>query len=186
LTDNASIPYKSTFPGGTPLLGPGQFLVLYADSTTNAGIHLGFSLKASGDDVYLRDKAANGGLLLDSVVFGVQVPDLSIGRAVDGTWQLCRPTFGASNVPLALGDPHSLRINEWLADELFLANNDFFELFNPGNSPVALAVCFLSNAEGAPSLNPIPPLSFIGGNGYVAFTADGDITQGADHVNFKL
>src|SRR5207249_9820531 len=83
LTDNASIPYKYTFPGGTPLLGPGQFLVLYADSTTNAGIHLGFSLKASGDDVYLRDKAANGGLLLDSVVFGVQVPDLSIGRAVD-------------------------------------------------------------------------------------------------------
>src|SRR5438105_4513788 len=42
LSDNATVPYKYTFPGGTPLLGPGQFLVLYADSATNAGIHLGF------------------------------------------------------------------------------------------------------------------------------------------------
>ena len=103
----------------------------------------------------------SGGALLDSVVFGVQVPDLSIGRGVDGTWVLCQPTFGSVNLPLALGDPHHLKINEWLADELFVDNNDFVELFNPDSLPVALGGCFLSDAEGAPASSPIPPLSFI-------------------------
>ena len=59
LTDAASKPYKFKFPAGTPPLNPGQYLVLYADSQTAApGIHLGFSIKASGDDVYLHDSAA--------------------------------------------------------------------------------------------------------------------------------
>ncbi|MDB6110280.1 MAG: hypothetical protein JWR69_2030, partial [Pedosphaera sp.] len=187
LSDNAALPYKFTFPAGTPLLGAGQYLVLYADSQSAApGTHLGFSLKAGGDDVYLRDKTASGGALLDSVVFGVQAADLSLGRAADGTWALCKPSFGSNNVALALGDPRGLRINEWLTDELFLANNDFIELFNSNAAPVALGGAYLSNAEGAPGLNPIPALSFIPAGGYVSFTADGDITQGADHLNFKL
>src|ERR1039458_7269456 len=67
-----------------------------------------------------------------------------------------------------------------------MANNDFVELFNSNSLPVAIDGCFLSNAEGAPALNRIPALSFIAANGYVAFTADGDVTQGADHLNFKL
>src|SRR5205085_12375270 len=68
----------------------------------------------------------------------------------------------------------------------FMANNDFIELYNSNSLPVALDNCFLSNAEGAPGLNQIPALSFIAAVGYTAFTADGDTTQGADHVNFKL
>ena len=158
---------------------------LYADKAGGAGIHLGFSLKTSGDDLYLHDRPASGGALLDSVVFGVQVPDLSLGRAVDGTWQLCTPTFGADNQVLELADPRDLRINEWLADELFLANNDFVEVYNPGSLPAALGGCFLSNAEGAPALNPIPDLSFIAAGGFVSFVADGDTSQGADHVAFQ-
>jgi hypothetical protein len=186
LTDNATLPYKYTFPLGTSLASD-QYLILYADSqTTVPGIHLGFGLKALGDDIYLHDKLANGGALLDSIVLGVQIPDLSLGRAADGTWTLCKPTFGAKNIALALGDAHCVRINEWLADELFMAKNDFLELYNPSASPVNLGGCFLSNAEGAPGLNPIPALSFIPSNGFIAFTADGDATQGAGHVNFKL
>jgi hypothetical protein len=186
LTDNATSPYKYTFPGGTPLLGPGQFLVLYADSATGAGIHLGFNLNASGEAVYLHDKPASGGALLDSVDFGVQIPDLSLGRGADGSWVLCSPTFGANNLAVPLADPDNLKINEWLTSELFLAKNDFIELFNPATQPIALAGCFLSNAEGAPGLDQIPALSFIAANGYVSFTADGNTAQGADHLNFKL
>lgn len=187
LTDAATKPYKYTFPSGTPLLNPGQYLVLYADSQTTApGIHLGFSVKASGDDVYLHQSIALGGALLDSVVFGVQVPDFSIGRELDGTWVLCQPSFGSNNVPLQLGDQHHLKINEWLTDELFVDNNDFVELFNPDLSPVALGGCFLSNAEGAPALSSIPALSFIAPTGFTSFTADGTPSQGANHVNFKL
>ncbi|PYJ59276.1 MAG: hypothetical protein DME24_13385, partial [Verrucomicrobia bacterium] len=33
---------------------------------------------------------------------------------------------------------------------------------------------------------PIPSLSFIAGNGFTSFVADGDANQGADHVTFKL
>lgn len=187
LTDNASKPYKFKFPSGTPLLNPGQYLVLYADSlNTTPGIHLGFSVKASGDDVYLRDSATRGGTLLDSVVFGMQVPDFSIGRGADGTWVLCHPSFGSSNIPLQLGNKASLRINEWLADELLLDNNDFIELFNSESVPVALGGCFLSNAEGAPTLSPIGSLSFIAPSGFISFTADANPDQGANHVNFKL
>jgi len=187
MTDNAALPYKYTFPGGTPLLGPGQYLVLYADSQTAApGIHLGFSLKASGDDVYLFNKATAGGSLLDSLVFGIQVTDFSIGRGVDGTWLLCKPTLGSSNIPLALADQHGIRINEWLADSQFLADHDFVELFNPGAFPAGLGGCFLSDAAGAPARNPIAALSFVGPNGHAAFIADSDASQGADHLNFKL
>jgi len=186
LTDNSGTPDKFSFAPGTQL-GAGQVLVLYADNNTAApGIHLGFSLKANGDDIYLYDKPASGGALLDSVVFGVQLPDYSIGRATDGSWMLCKPTFGAANVALALGDPHGVRINEWLADAQFLAAHDFIELFNPSPAPVALGGCYFSDAAGAPALSPIPALSFIAGGGYLSFVADGDPGQGADHVNFKL
>jgi hypothetical protein len=187
LTDNATSPYKYTFPVGTPLLGPGQFLVLYADNATSApGTHLGFNLNASGEAVYLHDKSASGAALLDSIDFGVQIPDLSLGRGADGTWVLCSPTFGANNVAVPLADPDNLKINEWLASELFLAKNDFIELYNPATRPIALGGLYLSNAEGAPGLDQIPALSFIAANGYVSFTEDGNTAQGADHLNFKL
>ncbi|HYG35272.1 MAG TPA: lamin tail domain-containing protein, partial [Clostridia bacterium] len=187
LTDNAAIPHKFVFPAGTPQLGPNQYLVLYADNQTTApGIHLGFSLKANGDDLHLYDKVSKGGALLDSVVYGIQVSDLSIGRALDGTWVLSKPTFGTNNIAVLLGAQRKLRINEWLADELFLANNDFVELFNPDSFPVALGGCYLSDAEGVLGLHQIPALSFIGAKNYVSFVADGNSSQGADHLSFKL
>jgi hypothetical protein len=136
--------------------------------------------------VYLYDTAASGGTLLDSVQFGLQAQDLSLGRGADGNWVLCQPTFGTNNVALSLADVHGVKINEWLADELFAGNNDFIELFNPAPQPVALGGCFLSNAEGAPALNPVPALSFMAAGGYQSFVADGNASQGANHVNFTL
>ncbi|PYK99745.1 MAG: hypothetical protein DME19_07605, partial [Verrucomicrobia bacterium] len=186
ITDSATSPRKFVFPPNT-LLGPGQYLVLYADNNDGTpGIHLGFNLKAGGDDVSLFDKPAGGGGLLDSVSFGIQLSDYSIGRAHDGEWTLCTPTFGAANIPVPLGDYHRLKINEWLADAQFAANNDFIELYNPGASPAPIGGLFLSDAAGAPALSPVPALSFIAGNGYASFIADGDAGQGADHVDFKL
>lgn len=186
ISDNANSPYEFMFDSTVPPLGPGEHLVLYADKATGSGIHLGFSLKASGDDLYLHDRLDHGGVLLDSLAFGLQLPDRSIGRAADGTWRLCSPTFGRENQVLPLADGHELKINEWLADKLFLGSSDFVELYNPSDLPAEIGGCFLSNAEGAPALSPIPPLSFIAPTGAVAFVADGDRTKGADHVDFKL
>jgi hypothetical protein len=168
-------------PAGTTL-GAGEFLVLYADvKTTNQGIHLGFALNASGDTLYLFDQSSN---LLDSVQFGQQIPDFSVGRGFDGTWTLCRPTPGSANAPAALGDPQGLRINEWLTDREFSAKDSFIELYNPDQQPVELSGLYLSDAAGAPNRFPIPALSYIAPNGFTVFAADGN--NGAGHVNFKL
>lgn len=179
-------PYSYILPVDTTLPAGGH-LVLYADTAYSVeGLHLGFALKQTGDSLFLHDSTNRGGVLLDSITFGQQVPDFSIGRAADGTWVLCQPTFGADNIALALDDPHRLKINEWLADEMFLANNDFVELYNTGTNPVALEGCYLSNAEGALTLNPLAPHSYIAANGYLSFVADANPAQGANHLNFKL
>jgi hypothetical protein len=184
ITDNPDDPYKYTFPPGT-IVAAGQYRVLYADSeTTPAGLHIGFSLKQEGDEIFLF---APGGRLVDSIAFGPQVPDLSIGRLEGGLWGLARPTFGSANVAQRTGEPRTLKINEWLADGVTPYANDFIELFNPDSLPVALGGLFLTdNPLGAPNLHEIAPLSFIAGNGFAVFTADGDTTQGPEHVNFQL
>ncbi len=186
LTDAATNHFKFTFPANT-LLAAGAYLVLYADNNLGgAFLHTGFSLKQEGDDLSLYDKPATGGGLLDAVSFGMQLADLSIGRAADGAWTLCRPTFGAPNFMQSCGSASRLNINEWLADAQFAADNDFLELYNPDPLPVALGGLFLSDASGAPTKHPIVPLSFIAGGGFAKFIADSDPSQGPDHLNFKL
>jgi hypothetical protein len=186
LTDNAEKPYKYTLPPNTKL-APGAFLVLAADtSAATPFLNTGFALRQSGDDLSLFDSPARGGALVDQVRFGVQVPGLSVGRLREEVWGLCEPTFGTDNLAQPTGDPRNLRINEWLADAQFIARNDFLELYNPDPLPVALGGLFLSDAAGAPTRHAIAPLSFIGAQNCVEFIADGDLGQGADHLNFKL
>lgn len=186
LTDAATNPYKFTFPSNS-VLAAGAYLVLYADSGAGGPfLHTGFSLKPEGDDLSLFNKPASGGALLDSVNFGVQLADLSIGRGGDGMWTLCRPTFGTANFVQGCGSASTLKINEWLADAQFAGDNDFIELYNPDLLPVALGGLFLSDASGSPTKHPIAALSFIAGSGFTKFIADGDTGQGADHLNFKL
>ncbi|MCL5280076.1 MAG: lamin tail domain-containing protein [Planctomycetes bacterium] len=89
LSDDPAQPDMFVFPSGVTM-NPGTYLVLYADSgASGTGLHLGFALNADGDAVYLYDKT---GVLLDSVVFGHQVPDVSIGRIGPlGQWHLTVP-----------------------------------------------------------------------------------------------
>ena len=201
------IPPKYIFPGGTILSG-GEYLLVYADSLiSQAGeIHLGFGLDGdSGEGVFLT--TYNGGTfdwdIHDSVEFGMQVPDMSIGRTGrDGqTWALTEPTLGSSaNVAARTGDPRALSINEWLAAEKVLFDNDFLELYNPDPLPVPLDGLYLTDNPVAdrqlpqaqdPSLPPlykhqIAPLSFVPGSGAVSFIADDDAWQGKNHLAFKL
>ena len=166
LTDNASVPRKFTFTAGT-MLAAGQYLTLYADSdTTTPGIHLGFSLKDTGDDLTMTDSAARGGAVLDSVTFGVQLPDMSIARRPDGSWGLATPTFGSANVAVRTGDPSTLKINEWLADEQVAFNNDFVELYNPDPLPLDLAGLHLTDKPNPqPEQVHLHPLELHGGCG---------------------
>ncbi len=145
LSDDPANPTKFVFPAGTTL-GAGQYLVLYADSASTSGLHLGFALEGSDGGVYLYDSPANNQALLDSVQYGPQIANLSIGRiGHDGTWTLTQPTFGAANVAARTGDPATLKINEWLASEQVRTADDFIELYNPDPLPVPLSGLYLTN-----------------------------------------
>ncbi|HKQ37223.1 MAG TPA: lamin tail domain-containing protein, partial [Verrucomicrobiae bacterium] len=177
LTDDPTDPDKFLFRSSTVL---DSYLVVY-------GSDIGFALDQQGDSLYLYDAVENGGALIDSVSFGPQLNNLSIGRLDDGAWALTVPTFGANNQAAQLGDGTRLRINEWLASGTTPFDNDFVELYNPDPLPVALGGLYLSDEIiGWPMRHQIAPLSFLRGRGYLAFIADGDVSQGAEHLNFRL
>jgi hypothetical protein len=187
LTDNASSPSKYTFPNGTSL-SSGSHLVVYANNNDGTpGIHTGFSLNQDGEGVFLFDKVSAGGALLDAVEFGLQLPDLSIGRVNGGEFVLTLPSLGTNNTAQPLGDPMNLSINEWLASEFALFPTDFIELYSPSPLPVALGgLYFTDNPIGEPTRHAIAPLTFAGSQSYRVFKADSDPEQGADHLNFGL
>ncbi len=187
LTDDPSDPGRFTFANGT-LLQPGSNLVVFANNPDGtAGIHVGFGLGQNGDGLYLYNSVANGGALLDSVVFGGQIADRSIGRLGNqGTWVLTQPTFGAANIVQPLGGANSLKINEWLASGQFPFADDFVELYNPEPLPVHLGGLYLTDSPiGVPGRHRIPDLNFIAQKGFAAFIADGD-TDKPDHLGFSL
>jgi hypothetical protein len=183
ITDDPDEPTKFVFGSGTTI-EPREYLILYADSdTATSGVHLDFALSGDGEGLYLYDQ---DGMLLDSVEFGLQLPDLSVGRVGYGDrWQLTMPTFGQANIAQPLGDRDKLKINEWLAAGEVLFDDDFIELFNPDILPVSLSGLYLSdNPETQPDKSPFGPLSFIAGHGFAVFTADR--SRRAGHVGFKL
>ena len=92
------------------------------------------------------DSLDQGGVLLDSVVFGIQVPDVSIGRLQPGLeWSLNVVTPGAANQRAATGNPAGLKLNEWLANNQLVFEDDFLEIYNPDPLPVALSGFFLTD-----------------------------------------
>ncbi|MCX5643405.1 MAG: lamin tail domain-containing protein, partial [Phycisphaerae bacterium] len=183
MSDDPTQPAQFVF-GPDATINPGQYLVLYADTAASgADLHLGFGLSADGDAVYLYDRS---GVLVDSVVFGQQLADLSIGRVGPlGQWRLTVPTFGQANVAYPLGDSRTVKINEWLAGSDVLFASDFIEIYNPNPDPVDLGGMYLTdNPATQPRKQEIRPLSFVAGRGYGVFWADG--TDAPSHVNFHL
>jgi len=176
LSDDPQQPARFIFPPGA-MMNPGAYLVLSAEDD------LGFGLDAEGEGLYLYDRA---GALIDSVEFGAQLPDLSVGRVgPDGVWHLASPTFGRANVSHPAADPHGVRINEWLADGQVLFESDFVELYNPQPLPVDVGGFFVTDTPAtAPSRHRLRPLTFLPAEGYAAFTADGQ--TGPGHLNFRL
>jgi hypothetical protein len=187
LTDDLNNPDKFIFPAGASVDARGYLVVYASNPDGTPGYHLGFTLGQEGDSVYLFAAATSGGRLLDSITFGPQLTDVSVGRLADGTWALTQPTFGAANRAAQLGAPRALRINEWLALGETPFNSDFIELYNGDALPVALGGLYLTDEIlGWPDRHQMAALSFIAGNGYLRLFADGDTGAGADHLNFHL
>jgi hypothetical protein len=124
------------------------------------------------------------------------VNDLVI-RGVDGSGtEIARTTLrltftGTNNWP-------ALKINEWMAsnnsegtvkDPADNNPDDWFELYNPTPSPVALTGWTLTDTPGAPQLFTIPAGVSIPANGRLTVWADDTVIQTAPgqlHVPFKL
>jgi hypothetical protein len=98
LTDDFDNPQKFAFPANT-IIQPGAYLMIWADEedTVSSFLHANFKLSADGENLMLSD---GDGLILDSLTFGPQTPDISWGRCPDGTGffdELDIPTFGYEN-----------------------------------------------------------------------------------------
>lgn len=189
LSDNPERPGKFLFPAGTVIPANGH-LIVWCDSATNApGLHAGFALDNDGQTVALFAVTPAGYQLSDVVTFGLQVPDMSIGRIDPGGntpayWALGETTPGFANSTAPLGDPAALRINEWMAT--VTGGPDWFELYNPGGLAVALADLYLTDTISVRTNTRIAPLTFIAAGGHRQFIADQNLSQGARHVNFRL
>ncbi len=183
LTNDELAPGKFIFPASTIVPASGYLVVWCDSSTTTPGLHTGFALNDHGERVILIE----GTTVRDAVTFGPQTPNLAIGRIADGTgaWTLVSPTVGAANTVAAAFSTTatSLKVNEWMADPK--NGSDWFELYNPAGTPVALAGLWLSDTPGTPKITQIPALSFIAPGGNTKFNADGT-TDGFNSVNFKL
>jgi hypothetical protein len=112
MTGKLSNPKKATIPTGTSIPSKG-YLLLWADghtakpgqsgkreddkgtSFTTKRYHIGFKLNKAGEQIGLFDAS---GKVVDSVTFGPQYADISMGRAADGSWAYFdQPTPGAAN-----------------------------------------------------------------------------------------
>ena len=189
LGDKPDKPAQWLFPAGTTLAA-NSYLVVSFDSSraasTNAGPNLntGRSLSGEGGGVYLFN---TNGQPVDTVEYGFQIKNQSIGRS-GGSWQLlATPTPGANNsAPASLGAVASLRFNEWLANSA--SDGDWFELYNTNTLPVSLTGLFLTDNPSLAGQNKfrVGPLSFVPPRGWVELFADDESNAGNDHVNFRL
>jgi len=170
LTNDAGESARFTFPQGTVMEG-GQYLVLYT-----AADQLGFELDEHGGSIHLYDPS---GTPIDSVEYGWQLPDLSIGRVgVKGEWHLTRPTLGKENIAHPAGDPAAVRINEWLTTGAAPFADGFIELFNPQSSPVDMNGCRLTyDGQTQSQGGGFAPLTFFAERSFTVLTADQDLSM---------
>ncbi|HTD66513.1 MAG TPA: lamin tail domain-containing protein, partial [Candidatus Limnocylindria bacterium] len=188
LSVNALEPGQWIFPPSATI--PGQsYLVIWCDdgqpTSTNTPIYnVGQALDGASGGVYLFNPA---GQLVNSVEYGFQVVDRSIGLVASAWRLLAAPTPGAANGSAAtLGVTTTLRINEWMAQPD--SGPDWFEVFNGTNLPVDLTGLLLTDDPSSSGTNSfrIAPLSFIGASNFVQCLADSQPDQGRNHVSFNL
>jgi hypothetical protein len=143
-------------------------------------------LNDQGQTVALFAPGTDGMDVKDYVSFGLQLADLTVGRVPDGqgAWGLAQPTPGTMNQPQAVAEATRLRINEWMAAPA--SGEDWFELYNAADLPVALGGLYLTDDLQNPANTRLADLSFIGPHDYVQFMADQKTGKGANHMSFKL
>jgi hypothetical protein len=205
LANNYSNLTQWAFPPGATLQ-PGQFKVVFADGesaeTTASEWHASFRLAAGSGSLALAWTPPGGSVeVLDFFNYANIQAGGSYGAYPDGQpfdrQEFYRVTPGVTNDNTAA--PIVAYINEWMAANsgtLINTNNnnrfdDWFELYNPGASPVSLSGYYLTDNLSNKTQFAIPAGFTIPANGYLLVWADN--APGANntniaelHVNFRL
>ena len=201
LADNFTNLLMWPFPGGTTI-APGGFQLVWADAqplqNSGTNLHAGFRLAAAAGQVALTRLIGGAPQITDYVQFGGIGPDLSYGDFPDGQ-PFSRQTF-FTVTPNATNSAKDVNvfINEWMTSNLgSLADpadgdfDDWFELYNPGDTPVDLQDYYLTDNLANRTQYHIPAGYVIPAHGFLLVWADGEAGQNSTdrpdlHVNFSL
>ena len=171
------------------------YLLLYLDNEPIDGpLHIPENLAGSGDGIYLY--ATDGITIIDSLVFGEQLTDISFGLFPDGSDNLIffhNPSPGTSNFSVI----PELVINEFLAvnntvlidtDELNGdPYDDWVEIYNAGNESMNLAGMYFDDNHEI--LHQVPagfPETIVESGEYKIVWFDNEPDEGPLHIPEKL
>jgi len=140
---------------------PHGFLLLWADQSREQGLlHLDLKLGKAGEELGLVQNVDGTPALIDQLSFGLQQPDVSFGRAQDGSDELVAmtlPTPGSPNINRARFGRGILLVNgvafDVYGDEIWSAYEN--QVFH-GNYPISYWDCFVPPAWGYPGNLPAP------------------------------
>jgi hypothetical protein len=189
------------------VINPGQFRLVFADGLTNLTTatewHANFSLSPASGCLALTRLSTNAQLqVVDYVTYTNVSPNRSFGSYADGQ-SFARQEFfyvtpGASNNQTS--QPLLVYINEWMADNFSTladpADNqfeDWFEIYNPGDTTVDLGGYYMTDNLDTKFLFQVPNNGHykIPPHGFLLVWADEETGQNntnrADlHADFKL
>ncbi len=104
VTDDRSAPTQWQIPAGVTIAAGGHLLLWADEEEAEGDTHANFKLSKSGEEIGLYETDAHGNVAIDTLTFGVQTTDVSMGRFPDGgdCWR-----FFTSATPAASNsDPH--------------------------------------------------------------------------------
>jgi hypothetical protein len=105
LTDKKDNLIKYQFTQQNLVLNPNEYILIWCDEqASQQGIHTNFKLSKSGEFIGLVD--ADGISIIDSITFGLQTSDISMGRFPDGAnnWIFMSPTPGSANTIVSVDE----------------------------------------------------------------------------------
>jgi Lamin Tail Domain/Secretion system C-terminal sorting domain len=197
---NTANPLEYLIPNTNPyrtLIPANGFVLIWCDGETiEDSNHSSFTLNNAGGTITLT--APDGSNIVDSYTYPALGVDESWGRSSDGgvnSIVFDIPTPRVSN-QIILVEPALVYINEVLTINIndtidnYLEHEDWFEIYNPGNTPVSLVGYYFSdNPEN--SMKWQVPATFpdsvtVPAQGWLLFWADEDAIQGVRHASFRL
>jgi hypothetical protein len=192
-----------SFPSNLTL-APGQFLIVWTDNqpeqNTGAVLHAGVKLSPGAGSIILSRSLAATNQILDYLNYG-EVPDnYSFGDVPDGQpfyrQAMYHATPGGTNN--ASVPPITVSINEWMAENTSYAKDpgtlkfdDWFELYNPTDTPAELGGYYLTDTLSDPYQYQVPIGYRVPAKGFLVVWADGKSSLNSTnspelHVPFKL